>query len=53
MTLKEKIMSSLGTSYWLKDAVRALDGRDPVDALHDAQALLAVCSERLSAMEVL
>ena len=34
-------------SYWLKDALAALDQRDPVDALQDAEILLALAEKRL------
>ena len=35
-----KLESSPATSYWLMDAVRDLDKRDPVDALNDAETLV-------------
>lgn len=31
-----------GTSYWLRDALRAAVARDPVDAVDDAELLLAL-----------
>jgi hypothetical protein len=31
------------TSYWLKDAINAIARRDCVDALRDAETLVAVC----------
>lgn len=34
------------TSYWLRDAVEALDRRDPADALMDARALACLCKIR-------
>lgn len=41
------IASSPEASYWLKDAVRAAEKRDPVDALSDAEVLVAYCRMRL------
>jgi hypothetical protein len=35
-----RLESSPATSYWLMDAVRDLDKRDPVDALNDAETLV-------------
>lgn len=35
------------SSYWIKGAVDALLRRDPVDALCDVQALLALCQARV------
>jgi len=35
-----RLESSPATSYWLMDAVRELDERDPVDALNDAETLV-------------
>ena len=48
-TLEEllAIIASDETSYWLKDAVKAMDDRDPVDALHDAELLLTYCKAKL------
>ena len=37
---------SPATSYWLANALRALDSRDPVDALNDVDALLAITEQR-------
>ena len=36
---KFQIRTDLSVSYWLKAALEALDERDPVDALNDAQVL--------------
>lgn len=47
--LFNRIESSFGASYWLKAAVKTMSKRDPVDALHDAEALLEYCQLRLEA----
>ena len=44
----DEIERDFAVSYWLKRAARALDGRDPVDALYDARALAALQEARLS-----
>ena len=41
----EEILADQSSSDWLKRAVLALDKRDPVDAVHDAE-LLAMLQER-------
>ena len=42
--LARKIASSC-TSTWLKNAILASLDRDPVDALHDAEALVRIMSD--------
>ena len=53
LTLEEllKKIDSDETSDWLKDAVMSMSERDPVDALHDAEMLLAVCKAGLYQVE--
>ena len=47
-TIKERtILDDPAASYWLKDRLRELAERDPVDALHDLEALVAVQKEKL------
>ena len=36
------VVADLGTSYWLRDALRAAAARDPVDAVDDAELLLSL-----------
>jgi len=36
---KQAILASMSASYWLKEAIERLDGRDPLDALQDAEIL--------------
>lgn len=38
-TTKSAILSDPSSSYWLKNAIRDLEQRDPVDASNDALAL--------------
>ena len=47
-TMKERaILDDPAASYWLKSRLRELAERDPVDALHDLEALIAVQKEKL------
>ena len=36
-----------GVSYWLRDALQRAARRDPLDALRDAEVLLAFCWQQL------
>lgn len=47
--IKNCIAVDLSASYWLKNAIQALDKRDPVDALKDAEVLLEAQRARLRA----
>jgi hypothetical protein len=38
------------SSYWLRDACKALDARDPVDALDDCERLVALLRNKLAHM---
>ena len=42
----QKILADPAASYWLKDAIRSLAKRDPMDACNDAELLLAVAKAR-------
>ncbi|HFL7769811.1 TPA: hypothetical protein ACG47G_004354 [Pseudomonas aeruginosa] len=46
------LLTSPGTSYWLRDAISSSMRRDPVDALSDAEVLLDVLRRRLSLVEL-
>ncbi|WP_348701125.1 hypothetical protein [uncultured Limnobacter sp.] len=48
---RNHLLESPCVSYWLKKALRALDGRDPVDALKDIEALWHVANNRVSELE--
>jgi hypothetical protein len=48
----EDLLTSPGTSYWLRDAISSSMKRDPVDALSDAEVLLDVLRRRLSLVEL-
>jgi hypothetical protein len=43
---KAEIMRALDSSDWLKSAVSHLSGRDPVDAVADAEVLLELMTLR-------
>lgn len=38
--LSRKMMADPSTSNWLKNQIKALDGRDPLDMARDAEALV-------------
>ncbi len=48
MATIEKMLASDWTSDWLKSALKSALSRDAVDAVNDAEALLAVLTERLN-----
>lgn len=41
-----ELQNDPSVSYWLKDALHALDKRDPVDAVCDAELLANVMGQR-------
>lgn len=41
------VLSDPSTSYWLKNAIRSAGSRDVVDALYDAELLVALLRDRL------
>ena len=45
-----QILQSLSTSFWLREAIKSLAQRDPLDALNDAETLLQVQRQRLDDM---
>lgn len=46
-----EVMADPATSYWLKDAYFALQRRDPVDALRDAEVLVQLMTQRLEKLQ--
>ena len=49
MTTNQQINAILGdpsASFWVKDAIKTLLGRDPVDAANDAEVLSMVFQAR-------
>jgi hypothetical protein len=44
------ILGDFSASDWLKNSILALDQRDPVDALNDAEALAELAKVRLDAV---
>lgn len=47
--MRAALLADPSTSYWLKDALRAAEGRDLLDALADAETLVEVLSEQWQA----
>jgi hypothetical protein len=43
---RDQLLNDPATSYWLKDAIRALEKRDPLDAVRDAEVLHALADAR-------
>ena len=41
-----QIECNFSASFWLKKGIRAAEARDCLDALHDAEELLAFCKMR-------
>lgn len=46
----EQILNDPACSFWLKEALEKSLSRDPVDALNDAETLVAVLQGRLIAL---
>lgn len=44
---KQKIEENFGYSFWLRDAIAALEQRDPVDAVNDSRFLAELMQLRL------
>ncbi len=47
-SLAIRILTDPSASYWLKDAIKGLVDRDPVDALADAEALRDAMRDNLT-----
>jgi hypothetical protein len=47
-----EVLADPCASYWLKDALRSVAHRDIVDALNDAEALLAILQDRFDKLSV-
>jgi hypothetical protein len=47
----ERMLASPAASYWLKNAARTALQRDPVDALHDAEALVVMLRGNLGQVQ--
>ena len=45
-----EIIANRGSSFWLMQAVRASEDRDPVDALHDAEVLVMILAARVATL---
>jgi hypothetical protein len=44
---RDTIIGDPSCSFWLRDAIRGLENRDPVDAVHDAECLCELLTTRL------
>ncbi len=44
---KEEILTNPAFSYWVKDALRTIEDRDPVDALRDLNILKFYIEDKL------
>lgn len=49
MQVRGVIMDDPASSYWLKNAICVLEARDPLDALMDAEVLVAIAKARVEA----
>ena len=49
--IKEQVLSSPGASYWLKEAIKTADRRDPVDMARDARIILKYCEAILNDLD--
>lgn len=47
----QEILTSPGTSFWLKEALQAALQRDPVDAANDAELLALVLASRRASLQ--
>ena len=45
---QNELLDSPATSAWLKSALRALESRDPIDAVGDVETLQAIAELRLN-----
>lgn len=45
---QNELLDSPASSAWLKSALRALDSRDPIDAVGDVETLQAIAEMRLN-----
>lgn len=47
VTARDHLLADPAVRFWVKDAVRALDRRDPVDAAQDARLLYELARLRV------
>lgn len=50
-SIAARIMSDPSASCWLKDAIRAMLDRNPVDALNDAEVLRVAVKDHLAMIQ--
>lgn len=46
----DEVLADVAASFWLKDAIRALTRRDPLDAARDAALLSEIMAARCDTM---
>ena len=44
------VYANRGSSYWLMQALRDSENRDPLDALHDAEVLTMILAKRVATL---
>jgi len=49
-TLEQQLLAHIGTSNWLRTAIKATALRDICDSMNDTEALLAVLQERYNSI---
>lgn len=48
---EEQLLKDPSTSFWLKEQIVALNNRDPIDSLHDAEVLLELQKQKVATLE--
>ena len=49
--LEDRVLADRSCSFWIKNQLEVTKQRDPVDALNDAELLVAILKQRLTAIE--
>lgn len=47
-----ELLADPGATHWLKNAIRELERRDPIDAMNDAELLARWARERVAALDI-
>ncbi|AIW22497.1 hypothetical protein F0267_28295 [Vibrio coralliilyticus] len=50
--LEGRVLADPACSFWIKKQLEATKQRDPIDALNDAELLVAILKQRLAATEI-
>ena len=48
---RDAILADRSASFWLQGAIKALDARDPCDAVNDVEVLLELAKLRLAGIQ--